>query len=220
MFSSLEFFVRPSQRPFHAGLLASLASAMLAAGCASHVDLGENNVANGTEPTTVATSSQTCVAESPIGPAEPVTDDVLRILAYAERTRHMQAAELNQEVMRLGDVAGPTEQMQLALVLSQFHQLPELTSAQELLGRVLTSPSADAQALHPLAGLLAARFAEQRRLEDQLDKQTQQMRDVQRRLDQTNERLEALKAIERSLTNRLSPVAPANNSRGNRTPSP
>ncbi|MDR3368023.1 hypothetical protein [Rhodoferax sp.] len=217
MFSSPEFFKHPPRRLIRAGLLAFLAVTMLAAGCASHVDLRENHAANGTEPTTVATCSQPCVAESPISPAAPATDNVLQMLAYAERTRHMQAAELNQEVVRLGDVAGPTEQMQLALVLSQFHQLPELTSAQELLGRVLANPNAEAQALHPLAGLLAARFAEQRRLEDMLDKQTQQMRDVQRRLDQTNERLEALKAIERSLTNRLSP-APA--SRSSRTPSP
>ena len=49
-------------------------------------------------------------------------------------------------------------------------------------------------------------LGEQRRLEDLLDKQTQQTREVQRRLDQTNERLEALKAIERSLTSR--PPAP------------
>ena len=61
--------------------------------------------------------------------------------------------------------------------------------------------------MHPLARLLASRYAEQRRLEEQLDKQNQQLRDVQRRLDQTNERLEALKAIERSLTSR-SPAAP------------
>ena len=50
---------------------------------------------------------------------------------------------------------------------------------------------------------------EQRRLEDLLEKQNQQTRDVQRRLDQTNERLEALKAIERSLTSRPPPPATA-----------
>jgi hypothetical protein len=46
----------------------------------------------------------------------------------------------------------------------------------------------------------------QRRLEDLLERQNQQTREVQRRLEQTNERLEALKAIERSLTSR-SPAA-------------
>jgi hypothetical protein len=130
----------------------------------------------------------------------------LRMLAYAERVRLMQPPELTQEAGRLGDAASPEAQIQLSLVLSQLRQLPELIRAQELLARVLGN--ADAQALHPLARLLASRYSEQRRLEEQLDRQNQQLRDVQRRLDQTNERLEALKAIERSLTSRP-PAAPA-----------
>ena len=73
----------------------------------------------------------------------------------------------------------------------------------------LAKARAEAQALHPLARLLATRYTEQRRLEDLLDKQTQQLRDVQRRLDQTNDRLEALKAIERSLTSRPAASSPA-----------
>ena len=130
----------------------------------------------------------------------------LRMLAYAERVRVMPPAELTQEATRLGDATSPEAQVQLSLVLSQLRQMPDLIRAQELLARVLGN--ADAQALHPLARLLASRYAEQRRLEEQLDKQNQQLRDVQRRLDQTNERLEALKAIERSLTSRP-PAAPA-----------
>ncbi|MGH8832019.1 MAG: hypothetical protein ACREXV_13160, partial [Polaromonas sp.] len=89
----------------------------------------------------------------------------------------------------------------------------ELVRAQELLARVLGNGDAEAQALHPLARLLASRYGEQRRLEEQLEKQTQQLREVQRRL-------EALKAIERSLTSRppaaasSSPMpAPANRGR-------
>ena len=73
----------------------------------------------------------------------------------------------------------------------------------------LANPDAQAQVLHPLARLLAARYGEQRRIEDLLEKQNQQTREVQRRLDQTNERLEALKAIERSLTSRPPAPAPA-----------
>ena len=138
----------------------------------------------------------------------------LRMLAYAERVRVMPPAELTQEAARLGDAASPEAQIQLSLVLSQLRQLPELIRAQELLARVLGNT--DAQPLHPLARLLASRYAEQRRLEEQLDKQNQQLRDVQRRLDQTNERLEALKAIERSLTSRP-PAAPASAPAASRT---
>ena len=133
---------------------------------------------------------------------------VLRLLAYADRVRAMPNAELTQEIARLGTAYVPANQVQLALVLAQLRQTPELVRAQEVLTRLLANNDPQAQALHPLARLLAARYGEQRRLEDLLDKQNQQTRDVQRRLDQTNERLEALKAIERSLTSRLPPPAP------------
>ena len=125
----------------------------------------------------------------------------------------MPPAELNQELARLtapGEANVPASQVQLSLVLSQLRQLPELIKAQELLARVLANASPEAQPLHPLARLLAFRYGEQRRLEDQLEKERQQTREVQRKLDQTSERLEALKAIERSLTTRPpAPPAPA-----------
>ena len=146
-----------------------------------------------------------------------------RVLTYADRVRAMSNAELNQEVARLGNPYLPASQLQLAIVLSQLRQTPELVRAQELLTRLLANSDAEAQALHPLARLLATRYGEQRRIEDLLEKQNQQTREVQRRLDQTNERLEALKAIERSLTSRAAaPTAPAASapaSRG-RTPAP
>jgi len=153
----------------------------------------------------------------------PERDAVVRVLAYADRVRSMSTTELNQEVVRLGNPYLPASQLQLVIALSQLRQTPELIRAQELLTRLLANPDAEAQALHPLARLLATRYGEQRRIEDLLDKQNQQTREVQRRLDQTNERLEALKAIERSLTSRAAaPAAPAAStpaSRG-RTPAP
>jgi cell division septum initiation protein DivIVA len=55
------------------------------------------------------------------------------------------------------------------------------------------------------------RYADQRRLEDQVERQAQQMRDNQRdnqrRVDQLNEKLEALKAIERSIGSRTPPAS-------------
>ena len=147
-------------------------------------------------------------AASTISLAGPAANDELqRSLAFADRVRLMPPAELAQEVSRLANPATSFEQLRLALALSQLRQLPELVRAQELLARVLANP--DANALHPLARLLAARYGEQRRVEELLDKQNQQTREVQRRLDHTNERLEALKAIERSLSSRPAPVPPA-----------
>lgn len=132
---------------------------------------------------------------------------VFRMLAYFDRIRTMSSGELSQEAARLGAVQAPAEQIQLALVLGQSRQTAEVIRSQDLLTRLLANASADAQALHPLARLLAARLGEQRRFEDLLDKQSQLARDLQRRLDQTLERLEALKAIERSMTRR--PALPA-----------
>ena len=220
MFSSPDSFLSPSRRLTRAGWLTSVALAMLATGCANPVAQGASEAASQALTPPVATKPVLCQPVTPVASAAPLAaDPTLSLLTYAERTRRMQPAEWSQEVTRLGDAASPTDQVQLALVLSYFRQLPELIRAQELLGRVLANTSAEAQALHPLVGLLAYRMGEQRRLEDQLDKQTQQTRDVLRRLDQTNDRLEALKAIERSLSNRP-PQAPASNSRGNHTPSP
>ena len=162
-----------------------------------------------------AANGSSAPASAPSASAVPVPDKdaVIRVLAYFDRIRSQSATELNQEVARLGNPYVPANQLQLALALSQLRQTPELVRAQELLTRLLANSDAEAQVLHPLARLLAVRFGEQRRYEDLLDKQTQQTRDVQRRLDQTHERLEALKAIERSLTSRppvpVAPVAPA-----------
>lgn len=216
----------PSHRLARTGLLASIALALLATGCANRFGQLGNDTANQPAAPTAAPSPLPCLPASPVSPVGPVaplaSETFPRMLAYAERAQRMPAAELSQEVIRLGDVVHPTEQLQLALVLSQFHQLPELIRAQELLVRVLANTGSEAQPLRPLAGLLASVYGEQRRLVEQLEEQTRQTRDVQRRLDQTNERLEALKAIERSLTNRPTPPASAQPSsgRGNRTPAP
>lgn len=210
MFPNPDFFNRRT----HAGLLALVAAAALAACSAGPSSQGVGDAAGKTaaQPATAAERAARANAGQPAGAAKPAPpaepDAVVRMLAYAERVRVMPPAELGQELARLGDASAPADQLRLSLVLSQLHQLPDLIRAQELLARVLGNADAEAQALQPLARLLASRFAEQRRLEEQLEKQNQQMRDVQRRLDQTNERLEALKAIERSLASRP-PAAPA-----------
>lgn len=147
-------------------------------------------------------------AAQSVAPADRDSDAVTPLLAYADRARTLQGAELTQEIARLADPSLPADQMRLALALSQTRQLYDLVRAQELLQRVLANASAEARPLHPVARLLAARFSEQRRVEDLLDRQNQQLRDLQRRLEQTQEKLDALKEIERSLNSRP-PAAPA-----------
>ena len=131
---------------------------------------------------------------------------VAAVLDYADRVRILPAEELSTEVARLALITEPQEQLKLSLALVQLRQLPALIRAQDTVAMVLGNNTEAAQALHPLARLLATRYTEQRRTDDQFELQQQQIRDLQRRLDQTTERLEALIAIEHSLGSRPPPV--------------
>ena len=128
------------------------------------------------------------------------------MLAYADKVRPLGPNELASELARLSDLAEtPTTQMQTAIVLAQTRVPADLVRAQGLLQRVMANPSAEAQPLQPLARTLAARYGEQRRVEDDRERQAQQLRDAQRRIDQLNDRIEALRAIERSFARPNSP---------------
>lgn len=159
--------------------------------------------------------AQTVIIEPVPASAAPATataptagDTVAQLLQHADRVRGLQGAELAQEIARLNDPGAPADQLRLAMALSQTRQLYDLVRAQELLQRVLANPTQEARELHVLARLLVARYAEQRRLEDQLERQNQQVRELQRRLGDTQDKLDALREIERSLTSRP-PAAPA-----------
>jgi hypothetical protein len=187
--------------------LASVAMVVLAA-CSSGPPSHDTGVTAGGLATPSPVTAQAAPPAPPVStPDTPAQDAVMRMLTYADQVRLMLPAELGAEVARRSEASTPAAQLQLALALGQLRQLPELIRAQELLARVLGNAGAEIQPLHSLARLLAARYGEQRRLEEQLEKQTQQVRELQRKLDQSIERLEALKAIERSLTSR--PAAPA-----------
>jgi hypothetical protein len=147
------------------------------------------------------------------------------MLAYADKVRPLGGNELTAEISRVGDPGdSPTTQMQVALLLSQTRVPADLARALGLLQRVIANPSPEAQPLQPLARALAARYVEQRRVEDDRDKQVQQLRDSQRRIDQLNDRIEALRAIERSFARPAAtpvPAAPASApATGGNKPSP
>ena len=146
-----------------------------------------------------------------VGPAEARSTDadthhtpVALLLAQTDRVLKLPPAELAKEIARLGEAedATPDTPLLLATALAQTRQAVDTARALGLVQRVLGNTSPAAQPLHPLARLL-----QQRRLEDQLDRQAQQLRDTQRRNDQLSERLEAVRAIERSLSTRPAPAA-------------
>ncbi|MDQ2779925.1 MAG: hypothetical protein M3Y32_10250 [Pseudomonadota bacterium] len=124
-----------------------------------------------------------------------------RLLAYVERVRELGPADLAREQVRLADAGDePVSRLQLALLLAYSRQNGDLPRAQGVL-EPLTRQGV-APPWRGLARLLQDRLAEQRRLEEQADRQAQQMREQQRRIEQLNNQLEALKAIERSISGR------------------
>lgn len=140
--------------------------------------------------------------------APPQPDTVTALLTYSERLRGLNPAELAAEIALQGDPGlAPLRQLQLALALMHSHQAVDTARSLGLLQRVLGTAAPEATPLKPLARLLAQRLLEQRRLEDTVERQGQQLRDNQRRIEQLSERLEAMRAIERSLTTRP-PAAP------------
>jgi hypothetical protein len=98
--------------------------------------------------------------------------------------------------------ATPAGMVHLALAWLHTRVPGDAARAQAQLEGLANSTDPTAAAWADWLPLLTARAAEQRRLEEQITRQTQQLRDNQRRVDQLTEQLEALKAIERSLAPR------------------
>lgn len=141
------------------------------------------------------------------------------MLAYADRVRALNGGDLTAELARLGEPGdSPTAQMQTALVLAQTRNPADLARALGLLQRVNANASLEARPLQPLARALASRYLEQRRVEDDRDRQANQVRDAQRRIDQLNDRIEALRAIERSFARPGNPPPAAAPTNGTRPP--
>lgn len=105
--------------------------------------------------------------------------------------------------------AGGAVLLEQALQLAQSRNPADVNRALAMLEPIARSPSPEQQPWAPLARLLIARIGEQRRLEEQIERQAGQLRDSQKTVQQLNEKLEALKAIERSLTQRAAPPPPA-----------
>lgn len=191
----------PRER-FLAGAGAACALAAALAGCA--VQPAAQPAA--AEPQPVAMATPAAVLAPHEAGAAPATapPDAAQVLGdaigYAERVRALPAAELGLEIQRLGQGGyAPLRATQLALALGQSRNAGNAARAQLLLQRVIADGAPEAQPLQPLARLLLAQIGDQRRADEQAERQAQQLREAQRRIDLLNERLEAVRAIERSL---------------------
>ncbi len=103
------------------------------------------------------------------------------------------------EAESLKAVLAYADELRKTLALAQGRTGAEQAQAAAQLDALAAAPDAPAEPLKAVAMLSAARLAELRRLQDSVDKLTQQLRDSQRRNEQLNEKLEALKAIEQTL---------------------
>ncbi|GLS06227.1 hypothetical protein GCM10007860_33970 [Chitiniphilus shinanonensis] len=144
----------------------------------------------------------------PVVYVEHLPSEVDAVLAYGARVRNLTAAELARELAALaGEPSGPDTTLKRALVLSRMHGNGELARAIGLLDALGKSTEEVAAPFKPLAAVLQAQFNERRKLEDQADRLAQQVKDEQRRADEANAKVEALKKIESTLPAR--PSAPA-----------
>jgi hypothetical protein len=143
-----------------------------------------------------------------IAPASSLTDV---LLAYHRSLDSASPSDLNKELGALNYApAGVETEMRKAMVLGAMHDSTRLARARSILAGVLLMDDADALALRPLVEWMITNNTESRRLILLNDKQAQQLKDLQRRFDQANEKLEAMKRIESSQPASPIEIAPAN----------
>ncbi len=145
--------------------------------------------------------------QSALTPATPaaVSDDAgaLPALAYYQMLQRMTPAQINRERQVLAALPPtPNNQVRTAMVLGHPRGQQDLTRALALLEGVLKSADTAAASLHPLARLLADNYMERQKLETQLEKQGQQLKDSQRKAVELQEKIDSLAEIERTLPQR------------------
>lgn len=189
------------------GVIACLTAAGISLACAP---LGQPLTSAPPQPALSASAPAPVVAAPPL--LEPSDLAARQLLVHHERLSALAPAELAQEVKRLSasdSAHAPQDAMLLALALSLSRANGDLARAQDLLEQVRNNPAPQALPWHAPARLLAGFLAEQQRSAEQIERLNQQLRETQhenqRKLDQLNDKLEALKAIERSLNSRPAP---------------
>jgi hypothetical protein len=155
----------------------------------------------------------------PSAPVDPVTDAdrvARRLLNFQAHLATLdgpsvaaQIASLDRDLADTHSSAAPDVVLDLALALQRQHGPGDLARAAALLDALTSSAARESEPWQGMARLLSACIGDERRLEDLLEQEAVQRRDAQRSLQQTTEKLEALKAIERSMSSRgQSPRSP------------
>ena len=161
----------------------------------------------GVTPATVPSSAPAAATPAAVGEDPP---GPLAALAYYQTLQRMTPVQIARERQVLAALT-PTlnTQVRIAMVLGHPRGQPDLTRALTLLEAVLKSTDPGAVSLHPLARLLADNYGERQKLEGQLDKQGQQLKDSQRKTIELQEKIDGLADIERTLPQRPRATRPA-----------
>ena len=124
-------------------------------------------------------------------------------LTYYHGLSRLSGAELGRERMVLSAVPQtPYTQLRMAMLLGHPRMQADLGKALALLDSVLKSNDPAAVPFHALARQVADNYQERLKLEGQLDKQGQQLKESQRKASELQDKLDSLADIERTLTPR------------------
>lgn len=124
-------------------------------------------------------------------------------LIYYQGLARMTSAELGRERMILVAVPQtPYTQLRMAMLLGHPRVQQDLVKGLALLDSVLKSSDPSAVPFQPLARQVADNYLERLKLENQLDRQGQQLKDSQRKVGELQDKLDSLADIERTLTPR------------------
>lgn len=138
--------------------------------------------------------------------AAPIND----LLAFQAGLRQLASADLIKVLTDMntkpssGDVL-----IRRAMLLTALHNNGDLGRAQALLDTVSLSEADDEKPLRPLARALSGAVADRRAQDESIDRLNTQIRESQRQNAQLNDKLEALKNIERTLSARPATPPPA-----------
>jgi len=147
------------------------------------------------------------VMEVHCAPAVDADDVAYRhFFATQNRLSTLNTADLSAEANKPIDQGSVEAQVDQAIALGLTHTPGDLQRAQALVDQVIHNTAPQADPWRAPARLLASMYADQRRAEELAEKNGLALRDAQResqrKLDQVNEKLEQLKAIERALNTR------------------
>lgn len=129
-------------------------------------------------------------------------------LVYYQTIRGMPVQEMGRERQALIiEHAAPEAQVRLAMLLVYSRGQQDLGRAIALLDGVLKSGDPAAVSLHPLARFLSDHYGERQKLEAQIDRLGQQLREAQRKTLESQGRVTELQARTAELQSKLDSLA-------------